>query len=71
MCYAPWGGTGDAAQDATGTIPQHAAEAPQWFGILCSRVLKSYLDKHLGAAVGISAVLPATVASAMMFRGEH
>ncbi|CDI75895.1 hypothetical protein, conserved [Eimeria praecox] len=68
VCYSPWGGSGITGRDNTNPILQQAAEASQWFGVLCSRVLKPFPEGLL-ATVGISAVVPATVVSAMMFRG--
>ncbi|CDJ29754.1 LOW QUALITY PROTEIN: uncharacterized protein EMH_0052380 [Eimeria mitis] len=69
VCYSPWGGPGTTGRDSAGPVPQQAAEASQWFGVLCSRVLKPFPEKDSLATVGISAVVPASVVSAMMFTG--
>lgn len=69
VCYAPWGSLGDTGKDISDFSKPQQAETPQWFGVLCSRTLAPFSDRRPAGAVGIAAVLPITVASAVMFRG--
>ncbi|XP_026193372.1 uncharacterized protein LOC34621103, partial [Cyclospora cayetanensis] len=69
VCYAPWGSAGEPGSSFPSSLPEADSEAEQWFGILCSRLVQPFSNEHSDAAVGISAVLPSTVVSALMFRG--
>lgn len=69
VCYAPWKSLKDTGKDISEFSRPQQAETPQWFGVLCSRTLAPFSDRRPAGTVGIGAVLPITVASAVMFRG--
>lgn len=69
VCYTPQGSGGGPGADATDSSLQQDVDTPQWFGVLCSRILKPLPHRRPDGAIGISAVVPSSVASALMFRG--
>ncbi|KAL8430789.1 hypothetical protein Efla_004025 [Eimeria flavescens] len=68
VCYAPWGAPGGTAGQLP-SLPQPGVEKPQWFDVLCSRILKPFSHRRPGGAVGLAAIVPLNVASALMFKG--